>query len=120
MLYINDIDGHVVSKLSKFADDTKLFKAITSVHDDDVLKNDLENLCKWLQDWLMLFNYEKCKVGLMHFGHKNTSPVYSMGGHVLEVCNSETDLGVIGQDDLKVSEQCAKAIKIANRIFRHD
>ena len=97
VLYINGIDGHVVSKLSKFADDTTLYKAITSVHDVDVLKNDLENLCKWSQDWLMLFNYEKCKV--MHFGHKNTSPVYSVGRHVLEVCNSETDLGVIVQNN---------------------
>ena len=64
--YINDIDDHVVSKLSKFADDTKLFKAVTSLHDVDVMMNDLENLCKWSQDWLMLFNYDKCKV--MHLG----------------------------------------------------
>ena len=40
VLHINDIDDHVVSKLSKFADDTKLFKAVTSVHDVDVMKND--------------------------------------------------------------------------------
>ena len=42
VLYINDIDDHVVSNLSKFkfTDDTTLFKAVTSVHDVDVMKND--------------------------------------------------------------------------------
>ena len=40
-----------------------------------------------------------------------------MGGHILEVCNSETDLRVIVQNDLKVSEQCAKVVKTANKIL---
>ena len=54
---------------------------------------------------------------MIHVGHTNITPVYSMGGHILEVCNSETDLGVIVQNDLTVSEQCANVVKTANKIL---
>ena len=40
-----------------------------------------------------------------------------MGGRVLEVVNVESDLGVIVQNDLKVSQQCSKGVKTANKIL---
>ena len=36
---------------------------------------------------------------------------------MLQVVNSEKDLGVMVQDDLKVSMQCAEVVKRANRIL---
>ena len=63
----------------------------------------------------MLFNIDKCKV--IHFGHSNTKQDYVMGGSVLEVVNSERDLGVIVQDDLKVSMQCYKVVQTANKVL---
>jgi ribonucleases P/MRP protein subunit RPP40 len=42
---------------------------------------------------------------------------YSMEGKILDVVHEERDLGVIIQDDLKVSQQCSKVVKTANRIL---
>ena len=62
LIYINDIDECVNSKLLKFADDTKVFRVIASPEDITRLQEDLVNLGKWSKDWLMLFNVDKCKI----------------------------------------------------------
>ena len=115
VIYINDIDNNITSRLLKFADDSKVFRKVLSLADVDGLRADLATLCKWSEDWLMLYNYDKCKV--IHFGNNNTQAVYEMKGNALEVVKFERDLGVIVQNDLKVSEQCSKVVKTANKIL---
>src|SRR6267154_3549822 len=61
----------------------------------------------------MLFNVDKCKV--MHFGANNSKETYSINNTVLKEVEDEKDLGVIVQNNLKVSEQCLKVVKTANR-----
>jgi hypothetical protein len=63
----------------------------------------------------MLFNIDKCKV--MHFGASNLGCTYSMNSQNLCVVTEEKDLGVIVQNNLKVTSQCAKVVKTANRIL---
>ena len=114
-VFINDIDDSIANKLLKFADDTKLVGPVSSVEEVNALRDDLRNLFSWSEDWLMMFNIEKCKV--MHIGNKNVKCQYSMGGQFLQVVTEEKDLGVIITDDLKVSKQCAKAAATANRVL---
>ena len=97
VIFINDIDALVVNGFSKFADDTKLFGVVSSLAYIDSFRSDLNSLCKWSQDWLMLFNLDKCKV--MHFGKQNSRADYIMGGKTLAVVTEEKDLKVIVQDD---------------------
>ena len=47
LIYINDIDEFIVSKLGKFADDTKLCKRISISIDADILRSDLDNIYQW-------------------------------------------------------------------------
>ena len=101
LIYINDIDDSVCSNLLKFADDTKVFSVVPTQNDIDRLQRDLLNLCNWSQDWLMLFNVDKCKV--MHIGLNNSKAKYEMNGKYLEEVTEERDLGVIFQNDLKCS-----------------
>ena len=115
ILYINDIDSDIVSRLSKFADDTKLFSEASSTEQALLLQQDLDNLYQWSQDWLMLFNIKKCKV--MHLGQNNMHVSYKLGGETLSTVDEEKDLGVIIQSDLKVSAQCLKAVKSSKRIL---
>ena len=75
----------------------------------------LDRLETWSQDWQLLFNRGKCKV--MHFGKKNTRQQYTMGGHTLESSKQEKDLGVLIDDSLKPSAQCAKAASKANLVL---
>ena len=74
VIYINDLDSKTVNKLLKFADDSKLFGPVSSVTETDSIRLDLKTLCDWSEDWLMIFNVEKCKV--VHFGFNNPKCIY--------------------------------------------
>lgn len=60
MLYINDIDDSVSSKILKFADDNKIYNKVNSVRGVEDLQADLSYLVPWSKDWQMLFNIDKC------------------------------------------------------------
>ena len=47
VIYINDIDEVVNSKLLKFADDTKIFNKVNSVEKVENLRTDLRSLVSW-------------------------------------------------------------------------
>ena len=87
--YINDLGKNICSTVLKFADDTKLVARVDSSHADSNLRRDLCYLADWSQEWLMLFNADKC--GVMHFGYNNNKVKYVLGNHegvsaVLSVC----------------------------------
>jgi hypothetical protein len=44
LIYINDLDINLISKLAKFADDTKLCKSMNSLDDMHSLQSDLDRL----------------------------------------------------------------------------
>jgi len=123
LMYINveehipgyDIDDNILSKVLKFADDTKLISAVATAQDITNVTNDLHNLASWSDDWMMLFNTDKCHV--LHLGRDNSRAKYCLLGKELSKVADERDLGVIVQDDLKVSKQCTKAVSTAYRIL---
>ena len=45
-----------------FADDTKIFRKITSLADALMLQDDLQKLEEWSNIWLLKFNADKCHV----------------------------------------------------------
>ena len=115
VIYINDIDSYVSSKILKFADVTKIVVVVSSPEGVKQLKQDLVDLYRWSNDWLMLFNTDKCKV--MNLGNKNPCVKYELGGRELKSILEEKDLGVLITNDLKVSVQCSRAAKTANRVL---
>ena len=115
LIYINDIDEGIISKISKFADDTKLCKEVEGEEGARILQEDLRKLYQWSLDWQMLFNVEKCKV--MQVGRNNKEFKYEIGGKTLQAVEEERDLGVIIHRSMKVSRQCAEAAKKGNRIL---
>ena len=50
LLFINDITQVTNSQLRLFADDTVLYRTINSLHDHQVLREDLLNVTKWASD----------------------------------------------------------------------
>ena len=62
LIYINDINDYIVSKLEKFADDTKLCRGISNNNKEEKLRSDLNEIYQWSLDWQMLFNIDKCSV----------------------------------------------------------
>jgi ribonuclease P/MRP protein subunit RPP40 len=63
----------------------------------------------------MEFNLEKCKV--MHVGKTTPRNIYKMRGVELKTTETEKDLGIIGNSNLKPGEQCAQAAKKANQVL---
>ena len=57
-IYINNIDTDLFSKTCKFADDTKIGRAVATEDEVQLLKDDLKNVAKWAIDWQMLFDVE--------------------------------------------------------------
>jgi ribonuclease P/MRP protein subunit RPP40 len=89
LIYINDIDDGIESKILKFADDAKPYRRITSEEDVAKLQENLATLCKWSREWLMLFNVDKCKI--LHVGHENKRVPYTMNGVGLQTVQEEVD-----------------------------
>ena len=76
VIYINDIDSYVSFKILKFADDTNIVDVVSSPEGVKQLRQDLVDLYRWSNDWLMLFNTDKCKV--MNLGKKNPCVKYEL------------------------------------------
>ena len=115
LIYINDLDVGIISKLGKFADDTKVARGVSNDREVDILREDLCNIFQWSVDWQMLFNLDKCTV--MHLGSKNPQREYKMGNNILKKSKQERDLGVIIDSSGKSTEQCIMAVKKANTVL---
>ena len=61
-IYINDLDTNIVSKMYKFADDTKLCHRAGNPDDIMELREDINKLVEWANKWQMNFNVYKCSV----------------------------------------------------------
>ena len=100
-------------------DDTKMWSRIQDMNDNLKLQEDLNKLCEWSDKWMLKFNMKKCKV--LHVGSRNNKFGYQMkegdGSRVLEEMVLEKDLGVLISYDLKVEQQCDKAVKKATTVF---
>ena len=91
-----------------YADNTKIYRLVDTVHDCVRLQNDLDNLTAWAEKWQMKFNADKCQV--LQLGHKNEKHVYEMktsegeGRVKLGSSSMERDLGVHIDSELKFSK----------------
>ena len=75
----------------------------------------MDRLEGWADKWGMKFNSKKCSV--LNFGNNNSHFGYSLNGKWLESRETEKDLGVIVDNQLKFREQCIEVRNKANRIL---
>lgn len=113
LLFVNEIPDLVQSTVKMFADDMKIYRAISSQKDVKLLQKDLDTLGKWSDTWLLKFNASKCKV--MHCGAGNARQDYSItqegATETLEETQQERDLGVIIDNSLKPTRHCEKVAR---------
>ena len=112
LIFINDLKEVILSKLSIFADDTKIMHIVDTEEEIKELEEDLRKLQKWSEMNDMKFNTDKCSI--IHCGNNNRKTQYKLYGKILRETNSEKDLGVIVDKDMKFKSQVAAQTKKAN------
>ncbi|KAF2355957.1 Reverse transcriptase domain [Trinorchestia longiramus] len=110
IIYINDLDVGIISKINKFADDTKLCHRAFTERDRETIQSNLNCLLQWTETWQMSFNIEKCSV--MHVGANNRHFQHTMYNIPIETVQQQKDLGVIVTENLKHDKQVEKSYKL--------
>ncbi|GAB0186422.1 mitochondrial enolase superfamily member 1 [Grus japonensis] len=111
-ILINDLTE---CTLRKFADDTKLGGMADTPEGCTAIQRDLDRLESWVERNHMKFNKGKCRV--LHLGRNNPKHQYKLGVDLVGSSSAEKDLGVLVNNKLSMSQQCALVAKKANGIL---
>ena len=109
LVFINDLPTLLATSCKLFADDAKLYGAVSTVQEQLKLQDDLKKCEDWAKEWSMEFHPKKCKV--LHFGRKNTEFNYYINGSKVKHSKEETDLGITITDNLRWDVHIASCIK---------
>ena len=127
LIYLNDIsDCLQFSEISCFADDSRIFKSISTCADSQLLQQDLYHVFQWSKDnnmelhddkfVFMNFNIRSANFPLANlpFYHENIS-YKTASEKVLEASSSVSDLGITFSEDLKWSTHISSIVKKAKQ-----
>ncbi|PKU47388.1 rna-directed dna polymerase from mobile element jockey- hypothetical protein [Limosa lapponica baueri] len=114
-IFISNLDDGIKCTLVKFADDTKLSGQVNTLEGRATLQEGLDRLEEWVNKNLMKFKKAKGKV--LHLGKHNSGVQHMLESTWLGSSSVERDLGVLVDNKLSMSEQCAAVAKKANSML---
>ena len=114
LIYINDLPDCLTSTTTRlFADDSVVYRHISSPADSAKLQRDLDALQAWENRWLMRFNATKCQVIRITNKRNPVKASYTIHGHVLETVTSAKYLGVHLDSKLNFNHHVDSIVKKA-------
>ena len=117
VIFINDILEGIKSNGLMYADDTKIFRMISTKEDAEKLQKDIEMLESWSSKWDLKFHPDKCHVlTLGNFENIRYTSRYMICDKEMEHVSSEKDLGIIIDENLNFEEHISNKVRIANAI----
>ena len=115
LIYINDLPDSVASSTVRlFADDTVLYRRISSPADASNLQYDLDALQAWEATWMMEFNPAKCQLLRVTLKRKPVEATYTVHGQALEAVDAAKYLGVTIDSKLSFNSHIDSVCKKAN------
>ena len=126
ILFINVIYETISpeTKISLYADDTKIWRNMKSYQDCIILQNDIDSLHKWCVINKMNFHPDKCKV--LSVCDKKVPWIdilpfskfpYELNNNILDYVDNERDLGVLMHETLSWDLQHSKLITKASQLL---
>lgn len=114
LCFINDLPETVSSSARLFADDCLLYRKIRSIHDSQMLQQDLDSLQRWENTWLMSFNPDKCETLRVSLRKRTIAFTYTIHNKPLELVDTAKYLGVTIQSKLSWKPHISNITKKAN------
>lgn len=117
LLFINDLSLTLQCETLMFADDVKIFTAVTNLTDCIELQNNLSIVCEWCRKNKLNLNVGKCKVVSFSRKEKPIHFDYTVGSSILDRCNEIKDLGVYFDYQLTFSKHVTQIVSSANKML---
>jgi len=114
-IFIDNMDSGTECTLSKFASGTKLCSVVYTLEGRAAIQRDLDRLERQACAKLIKVNNAKCKVLQMVQG--NPQHKYRLDPECIESSPAKKDLGVLVDEKLNMTQQCALAVQKANCIL---
>ena len=115
LVFINDLPKCVGSSCRLFADDTIVYKEISSPADSAALQQDLEALQRWEERWGMSFSPSKCNTINITRKDDPIVTVYTLKNEPLENVKVASYLGVQISRDVSWHSHVAKITSKGNK-----
>ena len=118
MVYINDIDEHLLSLTRLFADDSSLF--YSAAHIDDiagVINHDMQLLSIWARQWLVTFNPLKTEDFLLTLKRINILTQLIFDNIPINFVNGHKDLGVTFSNTGQMHSHIENVVLLATKIL---
>ena len=126
LLFINDIYIGIDkdTNIGQYADDTKIWRKISTQSDCELLQNDINTLFKWSVRNQMHFHPDKCKVLQIHENEPLCTKVlplakfyYYINDNIIDYTECEKDLGVLVNTNFKWDDHQIKVLNKAHQML---